>query len=443
MDAETSSVEMQSLSRRALQGVASGARDSGGALIRAARAALLALPLGLRRDILYLWATVRLRSHPVKMLAGLTTLGVFCFAWQWAGAEYALQPLYAALQPVQSIFLNELYSKISPAWRTGLFWGLVGAAAVGLYFIGRFAWRAPRQAVGVAVGIAAFVLLWRWLSPFELRKLAMVELKLIFTQAAQAVFSSLNILSSISIFILAKTLRSLTRQNQLEALLMTPAPVRPSALFYALSTRYLPLALVAVMVIYLDPRDSPFKAYPFYIPPVGAMTAPGPAPGPAPAPPPGAPVVLPDLPASLGPLGWAAAREFSVIFFCMANLFMDLAIAYWLFSRRRPSYPVVLAAVVVIGFVTPVGLMWLHQLIHRWVGDQLLSGLGPVYWIVMKFDVLPDIETERLIGDSAHYLLTGVGSLALAFVLLWDLEARWRRILRSPKRDPVLIRSAG
>lgn len=335
--------------------------------------ALHALPVRLDRDVLYLWATFRLRYRPVKMALLLATLGALCWLWQWAGGE----------------------------------------------------WGAP------------------WLS----RRVAMLQpgrVQTVLGRTATAVFSSLNFLSCVTIAILARSIRSLIKEGHIESILMTPRRIRPSALYYALATRYLPLAFVAVLVIYLDPAQTPFARMPFVAPAFGA--------------PPAVPVVEPDHPlhqrlwsdyrrhrdafdrmdaqydrqlADPWTVRWPLVHELSILLFCPANLFMDLAISFWIFMRMRLTMPTTVAAIVVVGVVSPVLLMSIHEwILTQFAGAPVFQGLRSAQ----------SVQHHRLIANSMHYFSTSILSVVAGWALLADLDARWLRRVRSATLDPVFIR---
>ena len=378
-----------------------------------------ALPFGLSHDILYLWATFRLRRRPIKILTLLMTLGLLCFAWEWAGHLWVRPWLLQVLAPIRSFNIQRLINAVPlpllSFLKVVLYFSIVIAA---LWVAFRLRSRAIRL-IGWFVLLLAFYTGWRWAGYEWFLRMTTVDLKTVFLWTSSAIFSSLNILSCLSIFVMAQTLRRLLKEGHMEMLLLVPARVRPSALFYATCLRYVPLAFVAILVLYLDPRPppdglSPFQRFPF---------------------------VTQRAPMDLGVVYWAEIRELSIFFFCPTNLFMDLALAYWLFSRWRVTYPATVAAVFVIGLVTPIVLMWVHELIRIYVDDQIWASTGLLSRIVRdSLARAPDPDTVRTIADSLHYFVTGLISAGIGFAALMDLDARWARILRSPTKDPVLIK---
>lgn len=391
-----------------------------------------ALPIGLNHDILYLWATFRLRRRPIKILSLLMTLGFLCFAWEWAGHLWVRPRLIQVLSPIRSFNIQRLINAVPlPLLSFLKVVLLISIVIAALWIAFRLRSRAIRL-IGWFVLILALYTGWRWAGYEWFLRMSTVDLKTVFLWTSQAIFSSLNILSCLSIFVMAQTLRRLLKEGHMETLLLVPARVRPSALFYATTTRYMPLAFIAILVLYLDPylspyfsrwfsistpSLSPFERFPFSL----APTQPAPI--------------------DLGVVYWAEIRELSVFFFCPMNLFMDLALAYWLFSRWRVTYPATVAAILVIGLVTPILLMWVHELIRVYVDDQIWASSGLLSRIVRdSLARAPVPNTVQTIADSLHYFITGLASAAIGFAALMDLDARWARILRSPTKDPVLIK---
>lgn len=315
-----------------------------------------ALPIGLRRDILYLWATFRLRHRPVKMIAWIVTLGVVCAAINWAGLRWAMPRVQSLVGQINqsSLFQNE----------------------------------------------------WLRLVPNLL------------SRTTSAMFSSLNVLSFISILIMARTLRHLIRQQHLEMLQLVPGSFRPSALYYAVASRYFPLAFVAVLIIYLypSPAINPLHHAPF-VPMRPEVT-------------------------SLWPLYWASIRELSVLTFCPTNLFLDLAIAFWFFIRFRLTWTTVFAAAFFVSFVTPFFLMGIHE----WIVDAVTTEIrvpGGVFQSISETIPRGQMYSKTVynFAASVHYFATSILSVGLALLILGHLDSRWRRIVQSDTRDPVLIRA--
>lgn len=309
------------------------------------KTSLGAAPIGLRGDILYQWATFRLRHRKIKMLSLVVLLGVVCYAWQWAG--------------------------------------------------------------------------WEWIQPRLAGLLSAIRIKMVqdpLRRTLNAMFSSLNCLSCVSILIMARTLRHLTSQGHLEMIMLVPSKIRPSALYYAIAGRYMPLALVAVLVMYLDPRLSPYNLPPFTFP------------------------VPPRAPVEEWAIYWSGIKELSVIFFCPANVFMDLALAYWIFCRWRLNYPTIFAAIILIGLVTPMPLTQFYEIVDRYVDNHLWDSGGIFESIRASFRYPLESYTMRSIAWSAHYFLGGLICIAIGFMALASLDFRWNRIQRSPTIDPVLIK---
>lgn len=332
------------------------------------------LPVRLRHDVAYLWATFRLRQRPLKMLLLLCILGGLCWVWQWAGYKWGQK------------------------WLDG-YVGMLNPGAV--------------QSV--------------------LRK------------TASALFSSLNFLSCVTIVIIARSLRRLAREGHLEALMMTPRLFRPSALFYALTTRYIPLAFVAILVIYVDPVQSPFNRFPF-------VAAQIPPPPPAPT----VPATTPagreamrryglalrrhdqqsarydEIYADPGVILWPACYELSIYLFCTTNLFLDLSISFWIFSRRRISLPTTVVAVVVVGLLSPILLMTINERVFTAAAES-----PSMQWLRDSVS-RPFLS---LAAASIHYTICSLVSVAAGWLLLFDLDRRWLRDLRDMRRDPVLLRT--
>jgi hypothetical protein len=307
-----------------------------------------AMPIRLRRDVLYLWATFRLRYRPFKMLALILFLGLFCAVYQWAGIKYGEPRLLQIISAIRDVKLHR-----------------------------------------------------------------------VLTFTSSAIFSSLNFLSCVGIVIMARSLRHLLKQGHIENLQLVPRRLRPSALFYAIATRYLPLAFVAILVIYLspEPRVNPFTRFPFIVP------------GAQPAPP------------EMAPLYWAALHQLSILLFCPANLFMDLAIAFWLFNRFRVSWPTTIGAVLIIGLVSPILLMYINNEIQEYV----ITGLNNNTGIFNTWSNSIGTGPYRYISFSdishvAHYTSTAFASVLLALLALGNLNFRWRRIEGSETKDPVLLK---
>lgn len=308
----------------------------------------LALPIFLRRDMLYLWATFRLRYRPWKMLALIAILGVVCGLWQWAGVKYGSPRIQPLINPIQ-----------------------------------------------------------------------IVKVQMVLRQTAQAIFSSLNILSCIGIVIMARSLRHLLKQGHIEMLQLVPGRLRPSALYYAIATRYLPLAFVAILVIYIsrDVSVNPFLRFPFI------ATGPQPPPG------------------DMSAIFWAGMHQLSIWLFCPTNLFMDLAIAFWLFNRFRVSWPTTMIAVVAIGLISPIFLMHILTEVSEYVREHINMRIGIFARIADSIPPSPiRYETIRDIEHAAHYLLTSIISVVLGLLALGNLNDRWYRTEHSEKKDPVLLK---
>lgn len=247
-----------------------------------------------------------------------------------------------------------------------------------------------------------------------------------FLRSLGALFSSLNILSCSSIVIMGGTLRHLARDGHMDMLMLTPGRFRPSALYYGLAMRYMPLTLVVLLINFADPRSSPFLRPPFEFA--------------------NEPVPLTHL-----PLVWAGLHQAAITFFCPANLFMDLAIAYWLMVRFRPSYLVTALAVMIVGFFSPMILVSLYESIDREIFERARMGSGLLAQWVRGPAVWPSGQTLQNAGPFYytirdmqaffHYALTGAASVALGLFMLANLDTMWRKRQDSRVEDPVLIRT--
>jgi hypothetical protein len=262
----------------------------------------------------------------------------------------------------------------------------------------------------------------KWGEPRLLAVLAPIKIPTlheVLRRTAGAIFSSLNVLSCASIFIMARTLRHLLKQGHIEMLQLVPGRFRPSALFYAISLRYLPLAFVALLVIYVspDPRVNPFRQPPFLA--TGVQPLPG----------------------DMWPVYWAFFRQAGIFLFCPTNLFMDLATAFWLFNRLRVSYLTTLLAVILIGLVSPVILMYIDEVIVRAVAGRIAEGRGVFAHVAARLHDWPykfgDVES---IAQGVHYSVTALLSAAVAWLALANLDHRWDRTLASETRDPILLK---
>lgn len=320
------------------------------AILRTLKNYLGAGPFGLRSDLLYLWATFRLRYRPIKMLFIITALGLACAAWEYLGRQYITPRLLVILNPIK-----------------------------------------------------------------------VQRLHTVLASTAQAMFSSLNILSCISVFIIARTLRHLLKQGHLEMLQLVPARIRPSALFYAVSTRYVPLAFAAILVIYLDkdPRANPFKRPPFL-----PLPSPQPAPG------------------DMWPVYWAGVLEVTVYLFCVTNLYMDMVIGFWFFNRFRVSYPTIMVAVIVIGILEPIVLMYINDIVIDHIEREITLEQRGIFGDIAR-TIKPSQMSYITVQDVAisfHYFITSVLSGALGLLLLGNLDDRWDRMQLSEKKDPILLK---
>lgn len=248
-----------------------------------------------------------------------------------------------------------------------------------------------------------------------------------FLRSLGALFSSLNILSCAAIVIMAGTLRHLIRDGHMEMLTLAPERYRPSALYYGLAMRYMPLTVIVVLIQYLDPRLTPFARPPFDF-------------------------RHDPVPASYLPLVWAALHQVSIVVFCPMNLFMDLAIAYWLMVRFRPSYLVTAVAVLLIGLLSPMVLVSIYDTIDQELFRRIRLGIGPfAAWVsgesVEEAGMTltrggPYLYAVRDMQAFFHYMLTAGGSLAIGLLALANLDAMWRKRQDSTTEDPVLIRPA-
>lgn len=248
-----------------------------------------------------------------------------------------------------------------------------------------------------------------------------------FLRSLGALFSSLNILSCAAIVIMAGSLRHLIRDGHMEMLTLAPYRFRPSALYYGLATRYMPLTVIVVLIQYLDPRLTPFSRPPFDF-------------------------TYDPVPASYLPLMWAGLHQTAIVIFCPTNLFMDLAIAYWLMVRFRPSYTVTAIAVLLIGLVSPMVLVSIYDTIDQELFRRVRLGLGPFAGWVSG----PSVPESRMVVTHGgpylyavrdmqaffHYMLTAAASLGIGLLALANLDAMWKKRQDSPTEDPVLIRPA-
>lgn len=302
----------------------------------------------LHGDLLYLWATFRMRHRPLKMLAMLVSLGALCWIWQWVGTEWA-----------------------EPYFR--------------------------RFYAGLGRGFG--------------RQVA--------ERTVRAIFSTLNFLSCVSILIMGRTLRSVLREGHLEMLLLTPRRLYPSALFYAVCARYLPLAFIAVLVIFIDPTGSPFLMKPFAFP------------------------VGDPLPVDGRPLVWAGGHLLAILYFCPANLFMDLSIAYWWVSRWKVSYPTIVVAMVLIGVVSPILLVSLYGVVDQMVYERVIQEGGLLAdWARGSSGMLASSTLGDMMATIRYGSIATV-SILLGLFALWNLDRRWAKAINSPKVDPVMLRPIG
>ncbi len=285
------------------------------------------LPFGLQGDILYLWASFRLRSRPLQVVVWVALLGLATYAISHYGQIYIVPSL------------------------------INGASSI--------PWREARQVLLLAAG---------------------------------ALFSSLNILATLSLVWIWRGLRRLDSEGHLESLQMVPVRLRPSPLFYAMATRYLPLSFMAILVEYLSPTRSPFRDYPF-------VDYPNPIPAEA--------------------IYWAAAQQVSILAYCTVNLMADLALGFWLFCRVSLSYSTLIFALVCVGVIEPVVVMTLQR------------------WLDVRFTIPYSVYGEMygLVATSRFYFSGAAISLVVWLILLGELERHWGRLLRSPRFDPILLRA--
>jgi hypothetical protein len=182
--------------------------------------------------------------------------------------------------------------------------------------------------------------------------------------------------------------------------------------------RYVPLAFVVLLILFLDPRTSPFRSPPFEF----------------------SPNAIP--PSTLHPLVWAGLHQAAIGFFCPVNVFMDLALAFWLMVRFRPSHLTIAVSVVVIGLISPLVLVSAYDFIDAEVFRRLRMNDG---WLALWLNG-PDHPRPfysyaiRDMQGFFHYGITGLASLFLGLLALANLDAMWRRIQDSPDLDPILIR---
>jgi len=291
-----------------------------------------AMPVGLRRDVLYMWASFRLRRRPIKTFLWVIAIGLLCWTGQYFGLKYGHG------------FLISL-----------------------------------------------------------IRQMPATDFKQVLGGVASAIFSSLNILSCISIVVIFTTLKHLLVEGHFEMIVLTPNRIRPSALFYAVGTRYFPLTLMALLLIYLHPLRTPFQQFPFKA-----------------SPNPNDEIELMQKP---WVLYWPAIRELSLLLFCAFNVFMDLTFAFWMFVRFRVTYLTLAITEIIVGVLEPVGIIWCDLMIDR--HSRFFNYMNPY--------------TRGSITGTRHYLGNAIASFFIAWFLLADLDARWKRRVLSGK-DPVLMK---
>jgi len=241
--------------------------------------------------------------------------------------------------------------------------------------------------------------------PFTLdlvRKMSASDFKQVLGGTAGAIFSSLNLLSCISILMMLLTLYRIRGQWDLNEGSNTKKGIPPSRLFIAIAKPYLVLAAVCLLFIYLDAKRSPFSYFPFK------------------------PSLNPydDKEMTERPwvLYWAILKEFSIALFCAFNVLMDLAIAFWIFLRVRRAYVAIPLALFIIGLLEPVVIVWDDFLIDRYA--PLFDYLNPY--------------TRMNIVDTGHYLGNVLASCLIAWLLLRNLNSRWRRLARVDHKPDTL-----
>jgi hypothetical protein len=240
---------------------------------------------------------------------------------------------------------------------------------------------------------------------------------------AVASLSSLNFLSCVSIYFIAQTMRSLIRQGHLEQLTLVPGTFRPATFFYAMSSRFAPLALIAVIVLYLS-DESPFHSPPFDYSASAGVSA----------------QEIERHMSTAWTLGWAGLRELGVVLFCFSNLFVDLAAAFWIFCVWRVSFAAMLTSIVAVGLGSPILIAWFYAWICEFVRGRLIEADGVFGWIIEPYEGILPFYTEQDIQWFSHYLAMSALSAGLAFFLLFLVNWRWWRIVRSPKKDPIFLK---
>lgn len=289
----------------------------------------------------------------------------------------------------------------------------------------------------VVMGAACWGWEWagrQWALPPMLKALNQMpggQVKMLLGRSAGAFFSSLNLLSMLSIMVMARSMRRLLREGHIEALQLTPRVFRPSALFYALASRYVALSLMGLLVVYLDPQSTPFKnQLPF-------MNSP--APGGSPF---DAQLADPWL------LRWAAINQICIALYCATNVLMDMSISFWILARWRPSLINTALAVVLIGVISPVGILWFFGKIETFLASSAILDAAR-RWAVARFphdpwaaSLVPVSGSVNFgyFAGSTHYFLASIISLVIAAAVLWSLDRRWERIRVSKTADPIFIR---
>lgn len=277
----------------------------------------------------------------------------------------------------------------------------------------------------------------RWIQPKLVSTVQGISagpmLKEILLRTATALFSSLNIISCLSVAAIWADLRHMARDGHLESLQVVPGRLSAPALYYGIATRYLPLALVALLFFFLDVKTSPFEREPFKdttgsfaidaIPTTDPpyqdlsaidkllalnLTIP----------------VWDKLILDPWTIYWPFITIAAMLLFCIVNFFMDTVIGYWTFTRFRVSIASLAVAIMIVGGLTPVFFMTVNAVIQR------------------RFSPILNTTPQSLdyILDTYYFLFSSAASLIIAIGLLTLTALQWRRLQSSATADPVLLR---
>lgn len=288
--------------------------------------------------------------------------------------------------------------------------------------------RHPFQVLPRIAGLGGVVCLiyyvgGNWLTPPLVRMAATLTpfpmANEILERTAGALFSSLNIISCLSVAAIWGDLRRMAREEHLESLQVVPGRLSAPAVYYGVAVRYLPLALIAVLIFFLDQRASPFRRFPFGDEWLSvARSNP----------------VYPDDPYSISveermlldrwTVYWPLISAALMLVFCVVNFWLDTIIGFAVFCRFKLSLGSLAAAVLIVGAVTPIFFMGAIMVIQR--------RFAPV------LNTTP--QSLKYILDTYYFLFGSAASAIVGFGLLVLTALRWRRLQSSGKEDPVLLR---